>query len=105
MTRIVTGGGFGVASDPDATDRQLDVAGTVERIARSVERAAQDAGMTAPRVGVEPGRSLVADAGTTLYEVLAVKRQSRRTFVIVDGGIFRRIRGRHCTERATASRR
>jgi diaminopimelate decarboxylase len=88
IQRIVTGGGFGVASDPHAMDRQLDVAGTVERIAQSVEHAAREAGIRPPRVGVEPGRSLVADAGTTLYEVLAVKRQSRRTFVIVDGGIF-----------------
>jgi diaminopimelate decarboxylase len=88
IQRIVTGGGFGVASDPDAADSHLDVAATVKRIAQSVEKAAQDAGIAAPRIGVEPGRSVVADAGTTLYEVLAVKRQSRRTFVIVDGGIF-----------------
>ncbi len=85
---IITGGGFGVASDPDASQPALDVALTVERIAENVERVAREAGIPAPRLGVEPGRSLVADAGTTIYEVLAVKRQTRRTFVIVDGGIF-----------------
>lgn len=88
VRRVVTGGGFGVASDPAAEERKLDIAATVARIVQSVEHAARDAAMTAPRIGVEPGRSLIADAGTTIYEVVAVKRQSRRTFVIVDGGIF-----------------
>ncbi len=40
-----------------------------------------------PRVGVEPGRTLVAPAGTTIYRVNAIKRQASRTFVVVDGGI------------------
>ena len=87
VRRIVTGGGFGVASDPDAAEPELDVAETIERIAQCVEGAARDAGIPAPQLGVEPGRSLIAGAGTTIYEVLAVKRQTRRTFVIVDGGI------------------
>jgi diaminopimelate decarboxylase len=86
--RIITGGGFGVASDPDAEEPELELAGTVARIVQSLERAAREAGIPPPRLGIEPGRSLVAEAGTTIYEVLAVKRQSRRTFVIVDGGIF-----------------
>lgn len=88
VRRVITGGGFGVASDRDAAGPELDVAATVERIARRVERASSEAGIPQPRLGVEPGRSVIADAGTTIYEVLAVKRQSRRTFVIVDGGIF-----------------
>jgi diaminopimelate decarboxylase len=35
---------------------------------------------------VEPGRSLVASAGTTLYRIVTVKR-GRATFVAVDGGM------------------
>ena len=35
---------------------------------------------------VEPGRSMVASAGTTLYRVVTVKRGAR-TFVAVDGGM------------------
>lgn len=84
---IVTGGGFGIASDPDGNQPPLDVAATMERVVQAVERAAHDAGLPAPRLGIEPGRSLVAGAGATIYEVLAVKRQPHRTFVVVDGGI------------------
>ena len=36
---------------------------------------------------IEPGRSLVAESGVTLYRVVTVKRGARRTFVAVDGGM------------------
>lgn len=38
------------------------------------------------RILIEPGRSMVAEAGTTLYRVTTIKR-SQRTFVAVDGGM------------------
>jgi len=38
-------------------------------------------------VWLEPGRSLVGRAGTTLYRVGAVKRLVGRTWVAVDGGM------------------
>jgi diaminopimelate decarboxylase len=41
-----------------------------------------------PRLYVEPGRSLVGEAGTTLYRVGGIKRiPDIRTYVAVDGGI------------------
>jgi diaminopimelate decarboxylase len=84
--RIVIGGGFGVPSDPGDHER-LDVAATVAAAATYVRGAALERGLGPVLVGIEPGRAIVADAGTTLYRVLAVKRQSHRTFVVVDGGI------------------
>ena len=85
--RIVIGGGFGVPSDPGGDHQRLDVAATVAAAADYVRNAAQRCGLVPVLVGIEPGRAIVADAGTTLYRVLAVKRQSHRTFVVVDGGI------------------
>ena len=41
----------------------------------------------APRLGVEPGRAIVADAGTSLYRVVSVKRVDSRRYAIVDGGL------------------
>ena len=49
--------------------------------------AAAARGIAVPRIGIEPGRAIVAQAGTTLYRVVAVKRQATRTFVVVDGGL------------------
>ena len=85
--RIVIGGGFGVPSDPDGDHKRLDVTATVAAAATCVRDAAKKCGLGPLLVGIEPGRAVIADAGTTLYRVLAVKRQSLRTFIVVDGGI------------------
>jgi diaminopimelate decarboxylase len=85
--RIVIGGGFGVPTHPDANNDALELTATVRALAERVAAGAGERGLPVPRLGIEPGRALIALAGTTLYRVLAVKRQSRRTFVVVDGGV------------------
>ena len=46
-----------------------------------------------PRILVEPGRSLVGNAGVTLYEVGTVKEiPGVRTYVAVDGGMSDNLR-------------
>ena len=87
VRRLVIGGGFGVQTRPEANDETLDVAATIREVAASVAAQSRARGIPVPQVGIEPGRALVAAAGTTLYRVLAVKPQTNRTFVIVDGGI------------------
>jgi diaminopimelate decarboxylase len=84
--RIVIGGGFAVAAGP-ADEGTIDVPAVIARVRAHLAKAAGERGIPLPRLGIEPGRAIVARAGTTLYRVLAVKRQSRRTFVVVDGGI------------------
>lgn len=75
---LICGGGIGVEEGPD-DPRPLDLealaAGLAERAAGGI------------RLSVEPGRALVARAGTTLYRVMAVKSQGHRRFVILDGGL------------------
>jgi diaminopimelate decarboxylase len=81
------GGGLGVRyllEDPDHT--VAEYAGVV--------RAARDAAVTgaglrsAPRLMVEPGRSIAAPAAVTLYRVGTVKEiPGGRTYVAVDGGM------------------
>jgi len=45
-------------------------------------------GLEVPQLSVEPGRSLVGEAGTTLYRVGHLKRiPNVRTYVAVDGGL------------------
>jgi diaminopimelate decarboxylase len=85
--RVIIGGGFGVPTHPD-DDEALDPGAVIADVARCVRDCAGDLGLASPRIGVEPGRAIVAAAGTTLYRVLAVKRQSHRTFVVVDGGMY-----------------
>jgi diaminopimelate decarboxylase len=84
--RIIIGGGFSVAAAPEAGET-LDVCATIAAAAERVRSGAVERRLAVPRLGIEPGRAIVALAGTTLYRVLAVKRQSDRTFVVVDGGV------------------
>jgi diaminopimelate decarboxylase len=84
--RIIVGGGFGVPT-PDDEDA-LDTGTVISDVARCVRDCAGDLGLASPRIGIEPGRTIVASAGTTIYRVLAVKRQSHRTFLVVDGGMY-----------------
>ena len=79
------GGGFGIRHNLDehAPDAAL-LAGSAVETARL---AFAEAGLPAPEVWLEPGRSLVGTAGVTLYRVGAVKRLPERTWVAVDGGM------------------
>lgn len=79
------GGGFGIRHHPDevVTDA-VGLAGSAAATARAAF-VAND--LPEPSVWLEPGRSLVGPAGTTLYRVASVKRLPQRTWVAVDGGM------------------
>lgn len=80
------GGGLGVRYTED--DRGIDYADAIRQIAEIVREGAASAGVAMPRVILEPGRSLVAAAGVTLYTVGSVKEiPGFRNYVSVDGGM------------------
>jgi diaminopimelate decarboxylase len=80
------GGGLGIqylADEPAPTP-----AAFVETLLAQVERAWRLHDLPQPEVVLEPGRSLVGQAGCTLYRVGVVKRASEATtYVAVDGGM------------------
>jgi diaminopimelate decarboxylase len=79
VAELLVGGGIGVEDGP-AEPRPIDL--------DALAAALSDRAGSAPyRLGIEPGRALIARAGTALYRVTSVKRQGRRRFVIVDGGM------------------
>ena len=82
---IVVGGGFGVESGPAA--KHLDLDETLAAVSRAVRDEAAARAVPVPRIGIEPGRAVVADSGTSLYRVVSIKRHGSRRFAIVDGGI------------------
>jgi diaminopimelate decarboxylase len=79
------GGGFGVRHHPD--DRVPAATELAAAAAATARTAFAAAGLPEPEVWLEPGRSLVGRAGTTLYRVGAVKRLPERTWVAIDGGM------------------
>lgn len=80
------GGGLGVRyieSQPN-----IDIKKTVLKVAEHMKATARELGITLPRISLEPGRSIVADAGLTLYTVGTVKRiPGYKSYVSVDGGM------------------
>ena len=85
LAELIVGGGFGV--DDGLSAETLDVAATLRALATRLAGEARARGIPAPRLGIEPGRAIVAEAGTSLYRVLALKRRGERRFAIVDGSL------------------
>ncbi|MBV9269982.1 MAG: diaminopimelate decarboxylase [Candidatus Eremiobacteraeota bacterium] len=86
VNRVIVGGGFGVQMAPDQ-EAGIDVATTLTTIAKTAAERAGTLGIATPAIGVEPGRAIIANAGTSLYRVMAVKRQFGRPYVIIDGSL------------------
>jgi diaminopimelate decarboxylase len=80
------GGGYGVRyleSDPE-----IDIAANIRLVGKAVQAQCQALGLDLPAIRMEPGRSIVADAGMTLYTVGTVKRiPGYKNYVSVDGGM------------------
>ncbi|MEI1421937.1 diaminopimelate decarboxylase [Bacillus cabrialesii] len=85
------GGGFGIRYTED--DEPLHATEYVEKIIEAVKENAACYGFDIPEIWIEPGRSLVGDAGTTLYTVGSQKEvPGVRQYVAVDGGMNDNIR-------------
>jgi diaminopimelate decarboxylase len=83
LPELVVGGGLGVAYVNG------EEAPPMAQWASSVQEACRQAGIAdSVRVTAEPGRSIVATAGVTLYRVGTVKHvPGHRTYVSIDGGM------------------
>lgn len=80
------GGGLGVRYTE--YDREIDYADSIRQIASVVTGYCEKHGIRMPRVILEPGRSLVAAAGLTLYTVGSVKEiPGFKNYISVDGGM------------------
>ncbi len=86
IERLIIGGGYGVEEAPGER-APIDMEALFAGLAGDAKRFAADLHIPMPHLAIEPGRAIVARAGTSLYSVMAVKRQGRRRFVVADGGI------------------
>ncbi|MBE5867862.1 MAG: diaminopimelate decarboxylase [Lachnospiraceae bacterium] len=80
------GGGFGIKYAPE--DDPLPAAEYIQKAVKTVKKLTAEKGMELPYLVFEPGRSIVASAGVTLYTVGGIKEiENVRTYVSVDGGM------------------
>jgi len=85
------GGGFGIRYTSE--DHPIPASMYVEQIVEEVKKQVNELGIAMPEIWIEPGRSLVGDAGTTIYTVGSRKLVPNvRKYVAVDGGMSDNIR-------------
>lgn len=86
LPELNLGGGFGILYTDE--DEPVPFGDYMEPVSRAVKASAERLGLSQPFVLIEPGRSIVGEAGTTLYTVGSVKEiPDIRTYVSVDGGM------------------
>ncbi len=86
-----TGGGLGIKYGLPDEPSTIEEYGKV--VVDGIKDECEKHGLAVPRMAVEPGRSIVANAGVTLYTVGSIKEiPGIRTYVAVDGGMSDNIR-------------
>ncbi len=90
MKNINIGGGFGVWYTNEDPKLQLsDYVDFLTAVLDAIKRKAKENHMAEPFLAMEPGRSIVGEAGITLYTVGAIKDiPGIRKYVAIDGGMF-----------------
>ena len=90
METLNLGGGFGIwYTDEDRKIPPEGYAEYLEALIGEVQRKAQEHDMQEPFLLIEPGRSIVGEAGVTLYTVGAIKEiPGIKKYVAIDGGMF-----------------
>lgn len=80
------GGGMGVKYLPG--DEEVDYRANILKIGQIIKEECKKLRIPAPHIFMEPGRSIVAAAGMTLYKVGAIKKiEGFKNYVSIDGGM------------------
>lgn len=86
LPEINLGGGFGVYYTEGDTPLVLEE--FLKELVKEIEERTEFYGVTPKKVMIEPGRSLVCTAGTTLYTAGDIKKtESGIEYIFVDGGM------------------
>lgn len=86
IEKLNLGGGYGIKYLKD--DKPVKYDKYIEKISEVLNKKCSEKGLKLPYILMEPGRSIVGDAGVTLYTAGAVKEiKNVRKYVSVDGGM------------------
>lgn len=91
VKQLDTGGGLGIKYL--AQDDPSSIIAYAETISQGVKDGAIKHEVSIPKIMVEPGRSIIGNAGVTLYSIGTIKElPGIRTYVSVDGGMSDNLR-------------
>lgn len=87
LERLNLGGGFGIHYLE--TDDFIPYHEYMEAVSAKINEICAKYGLKLPRIYIEPGRSIVGEAGITLYTIGNIKEiPGVRSYVAIDGGMF-----------------
>lgn len=85
------GGGFSIKYTNE--DKSYPIEESIKRITDAIKENSEKYSMDIPEISIEPGRSIVGEAGVTLYRVGTIKEiPNVNTYVSIDGGMSDHIR-------------
>lgn len=91
ITRINIGGGLGVKYTPE--DRPSSIKDLAKVVYDAVRKYQKKFDVRLDRLYLEPGRSIIGNAGVTLYEIGGVKEiNGVKNYILIDGGMSDNIR-------------
>ena len=86
IEQLNLGGGFGISYTDE--DEPIEYGKYIEAVSETLKKECAEKGLSLPFILMEPGRSIVGDAGATLYTVGNIKNiEGIRKYVAVDGGM------------------
>lgn len=89
-SELSLGGGFGIRYTEK--DKPVSVGEMMKSLVGSCERFAEENGIVPDKIIIEPGRSIVGEAGTCIYSVGYMKKTPHKEYLFVDGGMSDNIR-------------
>ncbi len=85
------GGGYGISQTED--DPDISIKKLLEEMIVVIERECKRKNIPLPNFMIEPGRSIVGTAGTTLYKIGMIKEiEGIKKYITIDGGMTDNIR-------------
>lgn len=88
LLELDLGGGLGVRE----RDQKIFIEEYASLLLEEIKKTSQKENLPYPSLMIEPGRSIIDTAMTTLYQVGAVKEAGGRRYAIIDGGMSDNIR-------------
>lgn len=86
LSSINLGGGFGISYL--STDEKLDLDATLKGMLNLIEKANHENKTKIKKVYIEPGRSIVGEAGCTLYTINQIKETvNHKNYLFIDGSM------------------
>ena len=85
-TVLNLGGGFGIYYNEE--DTPMDIASFLKELLVKIKYKCEKLELFVPKIIIEPGRSIISNAGTTLYTVGGTKETyGGRDYIFIDGGM------------------